>query len=144
MNITDELVERAAIAQWDSIGGHIPAVEYMKVNPEGWKAALKYVRAGLEAVKPLADSATRIDRALTYAIRFGGIDCDHHKAWVIDQMIRALTGCPLKMHQATDVNGNPYEYECQVESEEYRKLIDESIRDDDGNVAYTHNVGIPP
>jgi hypothetical protein len=50
ITITDDLVERCAIAQWDSIGGHIPAVEYMKINPEGWKGTLKFIRAGLEAV----------------------------------------------------------------------------------------------
>ncbi len=34
----------------------------------------------------------RIARALEIALRFGGIDGDHHKAWVIDQMTRVLTG----------------------------------------------------
>lgn len=32
------------------------------------------------------------ERALEYAYRFGGIGGEHHKAWVIDQMVRALTG----------------------------------------------------
>ena len=31
-------------------------------------------------------------KALGIAARFGGIDGAHHKAWVIDQMVRALTG----------------------------------------------------
>jgi hypothetical protein len=30
--------------------------------------------------------------ALNIAWRFGGIDGAHHKAWTIDQMVRALTG----------------------------------------------------
>lgn len=34
----------------------------------------------------------RIDRAIELAIQYGGIDGDHHKAWVIDQMVRALAG----------------------------------------------------
>lgn len=34
--------------------------------------------------------ATR--KALELARKYGGIDGDHHKAWVIDQMVRALTG----------------------------------------------------
>ncbi len=38
-------------------------------------------------------SKKRIAAALDIADRFGGIDGDHHKAWVIDQMVRALTGC---------------------------------------------------
>jgi hypothetical protein len=33
-----------------------------------------------------------IERALELAVRFGGIDGSHHKAWVIDQMVRVLTG----------------------------------------------------
>lgn len=35
---------------------------------------------------------TRIEAALDIARRFGQTDGDHHKAWVIDQMVRALTG----------------------------------------------------
>lgn len=34
----------------------------------------------------------RINDALDIALQFGGIDGDHHKTWVIDQMVRALTG----------------------------------------------------
>jgi hypothetical protein len=32
----------------------------------------------------------RIDEAIAIAVRYGGIDGAHHKAWVIDQMVRAL------------------------------------------------------
>lgn len=32
----------------------------------------------------------RITMALDLALRFGGIEGDHHRAWVIDQMVRAL------------------------------------------------------
>ena len=34
----------------------------------------------------------RIDAAIELAVRYGGIDGDHHKAWVIDQMVRVLAG----------------------------------------------------
>ena len=34
----------------------------------------------------------KIKEALMLALRYGGIDGDHHKAWVIDQMVRMLTG----------------------------------------------------
>lgn len=62
----------------------------------------------------------RIDAAVEVAIRYGGIDGAHHKAWVIDQMLRHLLG------------GS------------YDEVIAESCLDDDGNVAYEHDVGIPP
>ena len=34
----------------------------------------------------------RIKDALDVAWQAGGMDGEHHKAWVIDQMVRALTG----------------------------------------------------
>lgn len=38
----------------------------------------------------------KIAKALKIAGEFGGIDGAHHKAWVIDQMVRALTGTGYK------------------------------------------------
>jgi hypothetical protein len=40
----------------------------------------------------LTSEQKRIEAALEVAFRYGGIDGDHHKTWVIDQMVRALTG----------------------------------------------------
>ena len=34
----------------------------------------------------------RIEEAVGVACRYGSIDGDHHKAWVIDQMVRILLG----------------------------------------------------
>ena len=33
-----------------------------------------------------------IEKALEIAFQYGQIDGDHHKTWVIDQMVRTLTG----------------------------------------------------
>jgi hypothetical protein len=38
----------------------------------------------------------RVKKALQLAFRYSQIDGDHHKAWVIDQMIRTLTGAHYK------------------------------------------------
>jgi hypothetical protein len=38
------------------------------------------------------DPQARIEKALYLADHYGGIDGAHHKMWVIDQMVRALTG----------------------------------------------------
>lgn len=37
-------------------------------------------------------SRKRVGDALRIACDAGGVDGAHHKAWVIDQMVRALTG----------------------------------------------------
>ena len=44
-----------------------------------------------DGVMPLSD-AEKIRRAKERIIGFGGIDGDHHKAWVIDQIFRILCG----------------------------------------------------
>jgi hypothetical protein len=36
--------------------------------------------------------AEKIERALQFASKYGFIEGDHYKMWVIDQMVRALKG----------------------------------------------------
>lgn len=40
----------------------------------------------------MGDAETRIDAAMAIIERCGGVDGGHHKAWVIDQVARCLTG----------------------------------------------------
>jgi hypothetical protein len=59
-------------------------------------------------------------KALDLAVRFGGIDGDHHKAWVIDQMVRALAG------------------------DGYDQLVAEAKAGEDGPETYGWDEGIAP
>ena len=68
--------------------------------------------------------ADRIAKALKYAEN-GVYDGAHHKDWVIDQMVRALTGCPMVTKSAIDAYGKPYTFEAQGESEEYLRFTHE-------------------
>ena len=45
------------------------------------------------------------------------------KAWVIDQMVRALTGCSLDVSMITTNLGNIFEVETLGESREYQLII---------------------
>ena len=85
------------------------------------------------------DLNARIDKALTIAVRHGGHDGTQHKAWVIDQMVRALTGCPDEEATAKDHRGEDYTYTRQGESEEYKALVKDACGDE-----YEWNVGSPP
>lgn len=38
------------------------------------------------------ESLERMAKATEIAVTYGGIDGAHHKQWVIDQMLRALSG----------------------------------------------------
>ena len=75
----------------------------------------------------LDDASARIAKALEYAGRYGTIDGSHHKAWVIDQMVRALTGCPAVTRHDVDVHDTEYTYKSQGESREYREWVSEAI-----------------
>lgn len=64
-------------------------------------------------------------------VQFGQIDGDHHKSWVIDQVMRIMKGA---------------EYDYFVEYDNFVKKYE--YADDDGNLTdeklYEWEVGIPP
>jgi hypothetical protein len=57
----------------------------------------------------------QIGAALAIAGTYGQIDGDHHKAWVIDQMVRALTGARyeawVSLHKAGKDGPDTYDWE---------------------------------
>lgn len=57
----------------------------------------------------------QIDEALDLIFRYGQIDGNHHKAWVIDQVVRILTGDEYEdwvANYVTDaVSGEIYEWD---------------------------------
>jgi hypothetical protein len=62
----------------------------------------------------------RIVDAINIAIRFGGIAGDHHKAWVIDQMVRKLAG------------------------DDYEQIVKDAKNGADGPDTYSWDEGIAP
>lgn len=64
------------------------------------------------------EQENRIKAALDMAT-WGQVDGAHHKTWAVDQMVRALTGCPMVTKTAIDVYGRTYTYETLGESDEY-------------------------
>lgn len=63
----------------------------------------------------------RIAKAIRLAVRYGGIDGDHHKAWVIDQMCRALLDGPA-----------------------YQRMVKDACDGEDGPNTYEWDKGTPP
>lgn len=72
-------------------------------------------------------SDERIKRALEIAHNHGGTDGAHHKQWMIDQMVRALTGCAGK----------------EVSSE-YVQWAKDRMDGEDGPNTYDWDTGTPP
>lgn len=85
----------------------------------------------------------RIARAMEFA-EYGAVDGDHHKMWVIDQMVRALKGCPMVDKTKNDVRGNPFTFSTQGESEEYLAWVRDFESGTDGPHTYEWDCGIAP
>jgi hypothetical protein len=76
-----------------------------------------------EPIKLRIDSLSiRIALALECAQNYGQIDGDHHKMWVIDQMVRVLNGS----------------------NEQYEQWVKEANDGDDGPDTYSWDTGVAP
>lgn len=75
---------------WASVDGSLPRL--IAEAEVGQSVLVPPVLTWAEAEETTAEMSLYISQALETAIRFGGIDGDHHKAWVIDQMVRLLAG----------------------------------------------------
>ena len=74
---------------------------------------------------PTCDYAERISHALDLAFSFGQTDGAHHKAWVIDRMVRALL-----LDDGDDA--------------EYQHAIESYCKGEDGPNTYEWDKGVAP
>ncbi len=60
----------------------------------------------------------KVDKALETAMDYGSIDGSHHRTWVIDQMVRSLTGDEygqfVKEHNDGEDGPDSYEWETGI------------------------------
>lgn len=125
---------------WARTEGHREIVQVMltgegfKVFRDGLKTLAAYTKIMggppkwqrvAEPDGPLLED--KIESALDKAHQYGQIEGDHHRAWVIDQMVRALLG---------------EDYDDWVRNYEYDEATEEQC--DANEPAYTWDVGIAP
>ena len=85
------------------------------------------------------------DWALKYIGDYGGIDGDHHKAWVLDQVARLLHGAKMTATEARWSNGHSeLRFEVGDPTAEYHTWVAEVKSGEDGPETYDYDVGIPP
>jgi len=72
-------------------------------------------------------------------------DTPHHKQWYLDQIIRALTGCPMvQKTYICNQSQKTFKYDVQGESSEYIEFVRSAKDGEDGADTYGWDVGIPP
>lgn len=76
----------AAIRERDEARAEVKHLEHLEVDVR----VLAAEKADYRDL--LAQARTAIADALSIIIRYGGIDGGHHKQWVLDQIVRKLTG----------------------------------------------------
>lgn len=87
---------------------------------------------------------TRNDWALYIVRCYGGIDGDHHKQWVLDQVARILNGAPVLIRQARWKNGHA-EYRISVGTcDAYDAWVKAQKDGEDGPDTYSWTGGIAP
>jgi hypothetical protein len=74
----------------------------------------------------------RIENALAFLSIWGQVEGDHHKAWVIDQVVRALCGCEWNFNDSF------------FQNEEYKDWISGYCYDDNHVMEYEWDTGIAP
>jgi len=84
-----------------------------------WSMAVMVEETGGDYVR-FEDVQECIEKAIDLAVQYGGIDGDHHKAWVIDQMVRALAG------------------------DRYEQIVADAKDGEDGPGTYSWDEGIAP
>jgi len=71
-----------------------------------------------KAIQVAKEALNTINEAVELAMRYGSIDGDHHKMWVIDQMVRVLTGPSyddvITEHNIGEDGPNTYEWEVGI------------------------------
>lgn len=112
------------LADYSMIMGHCTEIYLWASNEAvGKPATLPSVVIGM-AEERLGRFENAIDEALEVApnILYDG---DHHKQWVVDQMVRAMTLCPMvtKTSPRPNAQGQIYQYEGYGESEAYKRFV---------------------
>jgi hypothetical protein len=132
----------ATPAPWirDRNGGF--ALEKIFSGPDRAECRNAFVAAVNEAADRDDDKSAAqkaIELALNIAAEYGTIDGGHHKMWVIDQMVRALTGCP-----SLRIECGSCSYDELGKSKVYREFVRKFEDGADGPETYSWDEGIAP
>jgi len=88
---------------------------------------------------------TPFDWAMCYLERYGQIDGDHHKLWVLDQIARIYNETKVIVKLAKWDNGDEeYRFELDEPSKKYLDWVDHMKDGEDGTDTYSYDEGIAP
>jgi hypothetical protein len=93
---------------------------------------------------PFADFSNA-DWAMYFIEQYGGIDGDHHKDWVLDQIARILKGTPVIVEQARwEGDYTEWRVHTGTVTQRYLDWVVEMKNGEDGPDTYEYSEGIAP
>ena len=102
----------------------------------------------MKKLKSPFDGFEPSDWALEYIARYGGIDGEHHKAWVLDQIARILNGTPVIVKLMEWSSGETeYRFSTGKPSKKYLSFGEEmkgEINPETGDTEYDYDYGVAP
>ena len=80
------------------------------------------------------------DWEMYFIEQYGDIDGEHHKKWLLDQIVRIKKGTPIIIKIAEWENGD-YEYRIDLDepTDDYKEWVEEVEY-----LGHNHEIGIPP
>lgn len=96
---------------------------------------------------PLYSGYTPNDWALLWMEKYGQIDGEHHKTWVLDQVARILNGTKVTAKLAKWDSGlAEMRFDLAEPSNAYLLWVEKMLgeKDDDGEYEYSYDTGTPP
>jgi len=83
--------------------------------------------------------------AMVWIERYGSIDGDHHKAWLVDQLARILNGTEVIVRKAEWDNGDfEIRFSLKEPTQRYWDWVAEMKDGEDGAETYSYDFGIAP
>jgi hypothetical protein len=99
---------------------------------------------------PVHVQRTPADWALAYIVAYGGIDGEHHKTWVLDQVTRILNGTPVLTvmakwsNESGQVVQEVLRFTTGQPSQQYLDFVTRANHGEDGPNTYEWDQGISP
>lgn len=93
-------------------------IEYEKQNKDKINKADELIEIQETVLNLIKEQDNKINDALNLAFEYAQIDGGHHKMWVIDQMVRKLTGNDYKewidTYEYDEETGDEYDWDIGI------------------------------
>ena len=90
------------------------------------------------------NDSEKVAAALDFVAEYGLIEGEEHRKWVLDQVVRVLTGCPATKQVFVDSEDRERIVRSLGESEAYQEFVVQQVVSDEGVPILMWDTGVEP